>query len=84
MKKELLKSYISKLTKQDIINYLSKECIPASNEEIDLIYNVIKNDYDKILDSNFISYISKYELNFNKHLYQGIIEKYNEYKKFIE
>ena len=45
MKKELLKNYISKLTKQDIINYLSKECIPASNEEIDMIYNAIKNDY---------------------------------------
>lgn len=84
MKKEMLKNYINKLTKQDIINYLSKECIPASNEEIDLIYNAIKKDYDEILESNFISYISKYELNLNKHLYQKIIEKYNEYKKFIE
>lgn len=84
MKKELLKNYINNLTKQDIINYLSKECIPASNEEIDLIYSAIKNDYDEILKSNFISYISKYELNLNKHLYQKIIEKYNEYKKFIE
>ena len=74
MKKELLKSYINRLTKQDIVNYLSKECIPASDKEIDLIYNAIKNDYDEILDSNFISYISKYELNFNKHLYQKIIE----------
>lgn len=84
MKKELLKNYINNLTKHDIINYLSKECIPASNEEIDLIYSAIKNDYDEILKSNFISYISKYELNLNKHLYQKIIEKYNEYKKFIE
>ena len=84
LKQELLKSYINRLTKQDIVNYLSKECIPASDKEIDLIYNAIKNDYDEILDSNFISYISKYELNFNKHLYQKIIEKYNEYKKFIE
>ena len=43
MKKELLKSYINRLTKQDIVNYLSKECIPASDKEIDLIYNAIKN-----------------------------------------
>ena len=57
MKKELLKNYISKLTKQDIINYLSKECIPASNEEIDMIYNAIKNDYEEILETNFMSYI---------------------------
>ena len=55
MKKELLKNYISRLTKQDIINYLSKECIPASNEEIDMIYNAIKNDYEEILETNFMS-----------------------------
>ncbi len=84
MKKELLKSYINKLTKEDIINYLSKECIPASNEEIDMIYNAIKNDYNEILESDFNSYISNYKLTFNKTLYMKIIEKYNEYKKFIE
>lgn len=84
MKKELLKNYISKLTKQDIINYLSKECIPASNEEIDMIYNAIKNDYEEILETNFMSYISNYKLNFNPGLYRTIIEKYNQYKKFIE
>ncbi len=84
MKKELLKSYINKLTKQDIINYLNKEYTPSSNEEIDLIYNVIKNNYEEILSSNFMNYISKYESNLNKQLYQKIIEKYNEYKKFIE
>ena len=84
MKKELLKNYISKLTKQDIINYLSKECIPASNEEIDMIYNAIKNDYEEILETNFMNYISNYKLNFNPDLYRTIIEKYNEYKKFIE
>ena len=84
MKKELLKNYISKLTKQDIINYLSKECIPASKEEIDMIYNAINNDYEEILENNFMSYISNYKLNFNPDLYRTIIEKYNQYKKFIE
>ena len=58
MKKQILEMYIKKLTKQDIVNYLSKECIPASNEEIDLIYKAIKNDYNEILESDFNSYIS--------------------------
>ena len=84
MKKQILEMYINKLTKQDIVNYLSKECIPASNEEIDLIYKAIKNDYNEILESDFNSYISNYKLTFNKALYEKIIEKYNEYKKFIE
>ena len=84
MKKQILEMYINKLTKQDIVNYLSKECIPASNEEVDLIYKAIKNDYNEILESDFNSYISNYKLTFNKSLYEKIIEKYNEYKKFIE
>ena len=84
MKKQLLETYISRLTREDIVNYLSKECIPASSYEIDLIYNAIKNDYNEILESNFNSYISNYKLTFNKTLYEKIIEKYNQYKKFIE
>lgn len=84
MKKELIKNYVNKLTKQDIINYLSHECTPASNEEIDTIYNAIKNDYEEILNTNFMSYISNYKLTLNPELYKKIIEKYNEYKKFIE
>ena len=82
MKKELIKNYVNKLTKQDIINYLSHECTPASNEEIDMIYNAIKNDYEEILNTNFMSYISNYKLSFNPELYKKIIEKYNEYNKF--
>ncbi len=84
MKKDLIKSYAKNITRDDIVAYLQKECVPASNEEIDMIYNAIKNDADEILNSNFMSYISNYKLNFNEELYKRIIEKYNEYKKFIE
>lgn len=84
MKKELLKTFINNLTKDDIVNYLAKECIPASNDEINTIYTVIKNDYEEILETNFTNYISNYKLTFNEELYKKIIEKYNEYKKFIE
>ncbi len=84
MKKELIKNYINKLTKNDIINYLTKENIPFKNEELDIIYNCIKNDYESILNNDFISYISNYKSSLNQTLYNNIIEKYNEYKKFIE
>lgn len=84
MKQDLIKSYINTLTKDDISTYLSKECITYSQSELNSIYNAIKNDYEEILSSNFMSYIEKYKLEFNKELYKKIIEKYNEYKKFIE
>lgn len=34
MKKDILINYINKLKREDIVSYLSKECICASNEEI--------------------------------------------------
>ncbi len=84
MKKELIKNYINKLTKQNIIDYLSHECITASNEEIDIIYNSIKNDTDELLNSEPISYMQRHNIILNKQLMLKIVEKYNEYKKFIE
>lgn len=83
MKKELIKNYINILTKENIIDYLNKENIPFTNEEIDIIYNSIKKDYENILNNDFISYISNYKSSLNQSLYNKIIEKYNEYKKFI-
>lgn len=83
MKIELLKNYINKLTKDDIKRYISKECVCASDEEIDIIYNAIKNDYEEILNTNINEYISRHNLNLNQELYKRIVEKYNYYKKFI-
>ena len=84
MKKEILTNYIKNLKRSDIVSYLSHECVSAIDEEIDMIYNAIKNDYNEILDTDFMNYISNYKLVFNKELYKTIIEKYNQYKKFIE
>ena len=84
MKLELIKNYINKLQKEDIINYLKKEHIEASNNEIDLIYNSIKNDFDYVINNDFLTYLEKYKSMLNTNLYNKIIEKYNEYKKFIE
>ena len=83
MKKELIKNYVNKLTKQDIINYLSHECTPTSNEEIDIIYSAIKNDYEEILNTNFMSYISNYKLSFNPELYKKIIENITNIKSLL-
>ena len=84
MKIDLIKNYISGLKKEDIINYLNKENIPFNNDEIDLIYEAIMSNYLNMEDIDLMSYISNYKYNLNETLYNKIIEKYNEYKKFIE
>lgn len=84
MKKELILKYINNLEKEDIIKYLDKENLEYTTEEIDLIYNAIKNDYDIIMYGDFDKYISNYKFNINSNLYNNIISKYYQYKKFIE
>lgn len=83
MNKNLIINYINKITKQDIEKYISKENIQHTKEEIDLIYESIKNDYYEILN-NFQNYIQKLKDKLNPNLYNKIIEKYNKYKEFIE
>ena len=83
MNKNIIINYIKKITKEDIKKYISKENIQHTKEEIDLIYNSIKNDYNEILN-NFQNYIQKIKDKLNPNLYTKIIEKYNQYKKFIE
>ena len=83
MNKNILINYIQKITKEDIQKYISKENIQHTKEEIDLIYQSIKNDYHEILN-NFKNYIEKQKNKLNPNLYNKIIEKYNQYKKFIE
>jgi hypothetical protein len=84
MKEEILINYINKLTKGDIKTYITKECIEANEKEIDLIYDIIKNHYDEILNNDFITFISKYEKDFNRELYLQIIEKFNKYKSLLK
>ena len=83
MNKNILLNYINKITKEDITKYISQEQIEHTKEEIDLIYESIKNDYQEILN-NFQNYIIKFKDKLNQNLYNKIIEKYNQYKKFIE
>ena len=83
MNKHILINYIQKITKEDIQKYISKENIQHTKEEIDLIYKSIKKDYNEILN-NFKNYIDKQKEKLNPNLYNKIIEKYNQYKKFIE
>ncbi len=84
MKIDLIKNYISKLKKQDIIDYLNKEEITADSNEIDLIYKTIKDNYQNIEAFNFEENIKLYKDKLNENLYKKIFEKYNKYKKFIE
>lgn len=83
MNKNLIKNYISKIERKDIINYAKKENIFISESEINLILELIKKDSDIILSNQFLNYIINYKNQFSEEVYNLITEKYYKYKDFI-
>ena len=70
--------YIDKLTKQDIINYINKNKLSVTNNEIDLIYNSVKQDYIIILN-NPINYLNNIKDKLSISTYNKLLELYTKY-----
>lgn len=83
MNKSLVKKYIEKIEKKDIIEYASKENVSITENELNLILEMIRNDSDIILSNQFPEYIQQHKNYFSEQLYNTIIEKYSKYKGFI-
>lgn len=80
---DLIKNYVKNLNKQDIKNYALKEKINISDNEINLIYNAIKNNADVLLSNKALMFIKTFEKDLSPEVYNKILEKYNKYKNFI-
>ena len=84
MNKNVIKKYADNITKEDILKFAESENVSISNNELNVIYYIIKNKQDEILNEDFYEFISNYKLDFNPILFNKIIEKYEKYKKFID
>lgn len=76
----IIKKYINALNKEDIINFAKKENFILSNEELDIIYNALKNRYEEIY-YNGINVINEYKESFTSKTYNKLIEIYDKYKE---
>ena len=83
MNQFIIEKYINKLTKQDIINYTSKQNIPLTTTELDIIYNYIKTKYKDFLAGNREKIFEELEQKITQQTYQKIIELYNLYQNKI-
>ena len=78
MKEKIIKSYINHLTKDDIITYAKKNNIILNNEELDIIYYNIKNNYNELLN-NPLNVLNKYKNNLSNTTYNKLYELYTIY-----
>ena len=81
--KLVIYDYIKKIKKEDICNYGIKEGIKINNNDLDIIYNYIKNRYTDIFN-NPIEVINEINGKVSDNVYQKIIELYNKYKYLIK
>ena len=76
MYKQLLKGYIEKLKKEDIIKYIENNNYQVSDKEIDTIYFYIKNYWEDFFDNKQETWEKlKKDVSENIKLYQ----KYQKY-----
>lgn len=82
MNSNILKMYINKLDRNDIKMFFIKENINVNNEEFEYLFNILKNDYGKILnnDKNIINDIKN---NINNDAYNKLLNLLNKYKTYI-
>lgn len=77
---KLILNYVKKITKEDIKSFSLKENIYLTNDEVDIIYYHIKNDYNDLLFSNGEKTFSKIKSRINPTSYEKLINLYNFYK----
>ncbi|CCY45071.1 unknown [Clostridium sp. CAG:1193] len=82
MYENIIKNYVDKLTKEDIINYTKKEDIFLNDNEINVIYDEIKNKWKQLYNGN-TRVITDLENKINNKAYNKLIDLYNTYKKFL-
>lgn len=79
----LIKRYAQNLSKEDIISFAKKEDIQITSDEVNIIYDSIKNNIDILLSKDAISYLQRFKTLLSNEVYDKIIELYNKYKDFI-
>ena len=81
MKDKLLKNYITKLTKKDINDFALTNNIILNDNELNIIFDIIKNDYQDLLYNNPDKVFNKLKNKVSSDNYDKIINLFFEYKK---
>ena len=76
---QLIKSYVSRMTKEDVIRFTQKNDIYLNEYELDFTYRFIKKNYEALYANPNID-LSKYKEQFSEENYNKIMKLVAEYK----
>lgn len=78
MREKIIKAYINRLTKNDIVAFAKKNGVTLSNNELELIYTYLKNDYEDMIN-NPSYYLAKAKKELSPNVYNKLVELYSIY-----
>jgi len=70
------------MTKEDLINFIKKNNIKATEEEINIVYNHIKTYYKEIINEP-IKYIKMLKGKISEENYYQILMLFDKYKNYL-
>ena len=81
---DLIKKYINNLDVKTINDFLTNENIYLNSDELNHIYNIIKDNwYDILYNNNIEKYKSYVSLDNYTKLYNLYIKYYSKYKNYL-
>ena len=80
--KELIKNYIPNLKKSDLEKYANNNHISYTENELDIVYTFIQENYPLLLSKNE-DVFSKLKGNISSSLYNNLLDLYHKYKKYL-
>ena len=83
MNKLLIYEYINRLRRDDIVKFCNIKGIKLQDDELDIIYNCIKNDYKRFF-SNQMEVLSEIKTKISDNTFKEIMKLYDKYKDKIK
>lgn len=79
----LIKKYVERLTKDDIVKFSVKEGITLTDNEVDIIYEYIKKDWRTFYYGNPIEKLNELKILLSPEAYKRVEKLYIEAKAII-
>lgn len=82
MNRLIIYQYINRLDKEDIVRYCNSHGIFVDNNDLDVVYYYIKNDYKRFFN-NPMGVLDEVKYKVSDYTYNEIMKLYDKYKNFI-
>lgn len=83
MNKYFIYEYISRIKKEDIVNYSMHIGIELDDNDLEIIYYYLKNEYQRFFN-NPQEIFMEIKGKISKHTYDVLLDLYNKYKDKIK